>query len=111
MRTFVCRSALLLAAAALTNATAVAEEVPVSSLPNYDTFRLDMLAAGWIPDFNHGPKRNDGTPMYRHPEVLCGNRICSAQWIAKSDRERIQIILWPDAEVGYRVALQFGEAD
>jgi hypothetical protein len=44
--------------------------------------------------------------MYRFPEVSCGNKLCSAQWIAKSDRRRVIIIIWMDSKGGYRVAPQ-----
>jgi len=92
--------------AALTNVQASAETIPATSLPAYEKFRLDLLRSGWVPDYNYGAKLDDGSPMYHFPEVVCGNRLCSAQWIGKTDRKRVVIVLWMDAKGGYVVAPQ-----
>ncbi len=87
-------------------AQATAESIPAVSLPSYQKFRADLLSAGWVPDYNYGTKKDDGSPMYLFPEVICGNRLCSAQWIGRSDRKKVVIVLWMDANGGFRVAPQ-----
>ena len=94
-----------LAAFSLSYAPAVAESIPVSSLPLYEKFRVDLRRSGWVPDYNYGIKNDDGSPMYTYPEVVCGNGLCSAQWIGKIDRRRANFTLWRD-DGRYRVAPQ-----
>lgn len=112
-----CLSALLgnggvaLASICLFSGQALGEELPVSSLTTYAVYRADMLNAGWVPDYNYGIKNDDGSPTYLYPEVICGNRLCSAQWIAKSDRRTVNFTLWRDADGAFRVAPQIDFPD
>ena len=106
MRNFALRSAVALSLAALPNAQAIAESIPVSALTSYENFRSDLLRSGWVPDYNYGAKHDDGSPMYLFPEVICGNKLCSAQWIGRTDRKRVVFVLWMDPNGGYRVAPQ-----
>ena len=106
MRNFILYFAVALTLTMLSNSPTAAESVPISSMPTYEKFRADLIKIGWIPDFNYGIKNDDGSPSYIYPEVICGNEICSAQWIAKSDRKRLVVVLWMDSNGGYRVAPQ-----
>jgi len=90
----------------LSSGQAVAESIPTSSLPDYKTYRAELINSGWVPDYNFGAKNDDGSPMYVFPEVVCGNKTCSSQWIAKSDRRRVVIVLWMDSDGTYKLAPQ-----
>jgi hypothetical protein len=106
LKSLFLRSLLAMAVTASLNVQGFAETIPTAALPTYQLFRSSLLKAGWIPDFNYGNKSDDGSPMYRFPEVSCGNKLCSAQWVAKIDRRRVVVILWRDSKGGYRVAPQ-----
>lgn len=82
-----------------------AQELPESALTSYTNFRAALLKYGWLPDRSYGAKMNDGTWMYRYPEVICGNSMCSAQWIARNGR-KLNIAIWMDDTGEYRVAPQ-----
>lgn len=100
-----CGSLALLVGVSVPLTPAFGQEMPNSALTNYATFRTALLRQGWSADRTWGPKQKDGTPMYRYPEVLCGNSMCSAQWVARNKR-KFNITLWKDDAGNLRVAPQ-----
>lgn len=86
-------------------APVLAQDLPTSALTSYDSFRAALLRYGWRPDQAYGIKDSAGKPMYVHPEVICGNSLCTAQWIARNGK-KLNLTLWPDSSGEYRVAAQ-----
>lgn len=92
-------------AASLSAQPVMAQDIPTSALTSYANFRTALLRYGWSPDGSYGTKNVDGTSMYRYPEVICGNALCTAQWVARNGK-KFNIVLWPDSAGDYRVAAQ-----
>lgn len=105
-----CCKLLALASLSLSAAPIVAQDLPTSALTSYDTFRAALLKYNWSPDESYGIKNDNGSPMYKYPEIICGNSICTAQWVAKN-RKKINIVLWRDDAGDYRVAPQIDRPD
>jgi hypothetical protein len=103
------RSSYMLVAFLLAAPT-VAQDLPKSALTSYDSFRVALLKNGWLPDDSYGIKNDDVSAMYKFPEVICGNSLCTAQWIAKN-RRKLNIVLWRDDAGDYRVAPQMDWPD
>jgi hypothetical protein len=72
---------------------AFAQELPRNPLSLYSNYRAAMLSAGWKPIPQQGVTGRDGKPMYVYAEVVCGNRLCSADWSARDGR-KVSIALW-----------------
>lgn len=94
---------LISASGAISIGSALAQDLPISALTSYSAFRASLLRYGWTPDNGYGVRNQDGTPMYRYPEVICGNSLCTAQWIARNGK-KMNIVLWRDSAGDYRVA-------
>ena len=85
----VCAMATLLAV----GSTANSQDVPSNQLTLYAKYRPAMLAAGWRPLAQQGVTDRNGRPMYVYAEVVCGTRLCSADWYGKDGR-KVTIVLW-----------------
>lgn len=73
-------------------------------MPTYSDYREELLSERWRPVLNGGIP---GTNSF--PELICGNRICSAEWVHESGQRTIMITIWPTfdeaiGELTYRVA-------
>ena len=106
---FRCRL-FALTSLSLFTAPIVAQDLPTSALTSYDTFRVALIKYNWSPDERYGVKNDDGSPMYKYPEVICGNSLCTAQWVAKN-RKKMNIVLWRDDAGDLRVAPQIDWPD
>jgi hypothetical protein len=62
--------------------------IPYDSMPSYSTYRSELLNKGWQPIRADFP-----TPEF--PELLCGNRVCSAEWIYRNSQTKIDVLVWP----------------
>lgn len=105
MRKLALRGCLLVLFTSIPSASALSQELPRSALTSYATFRLALIRQGWTPDRTWGAKRDDGTPIYGYHEVLCGNSLCTAQWVARNKR-KFNLVLWKDDADNLRVAPQ-----
>lgn len=72
--------------------------VPYESMPDYAAYRGELLSKGWQPITNNPSISSGG-----FSELVCGNRVCSADWVHNSGQRTISILIWPDGDV-YRVA-------
>lgn len=74
----------------------LAQDLPSAALASYSKYRVALISSGWKPVRQQGVLGRDGKPMYGYPEVVCGNRTCSADWLDKSGR-KVSIGLWRNA--------------
>ncbi|PWB84093.1 MAG: hypothetical protein C3F11_03095 [Methylocystaceae bacterium] len=81
-----------------------AQDAPLSTLQTYRDLRSALLADGWKPDVHYGLKTNNGRPLYRFPEVLCGPQICNARWLSRAGQEKLVTLIRGDGREEYRVA-------
>lgn len=81
------------------------QSFPVAALQAYADLRPALLRGGWRVVEQDVSRNPDGSWQHGYPEILCGNRICSANWKDRGGREMI-IVLWWDNRGIYRVAPQ-----
>jgi hypothetical protein len=78
--------------------------IPFESMPEYSTYRQELIRKGWQPtSVESFPVSN------AFPELICGNRVCSADWRHTRGSREIMVIVWPDhnsvpSRTTYRVA-------
>lgn len=72
--------------------------VPYESMPDYSVYRGELLSKGWQPIADNPSISSGG-----FPELICGNRVCSANWSHQSGQRTISVLIWTDGDV-YRVA-------
>ncbi len=78
--------------------------VPFESMPEYSTYRQELIREGWqTTSVESFPVSN------AFPELICGNRVCSADWRHTRGSREIMVIVWPDhnsvpSRTIYRVA-------
>jgi hypothetical protein len=78
--------------------------IPFESMPEYSTYRQELIRKGWRPtSVENFPVSDD------FPELICGNRVCSADWSHTRGLREIMVTVWPDytsvpSRTIYRVA-------
>lgn len=77
---------------------------PFESMPEYSTYRQELIRKGWQPTSVESFPVSDA-----FPELMCGNRVCSADWRHTRGSREIMVIVWPDhnslpSRTIYRVA-------
>lgn len=80
------------------------ESIPFESMPEYSTYRQELIRKGWRPTSLENFPVSD-----TFPELICGNRVCSADWSHTRESREIMVIVWPDytsvpSRTIYRVA-------
>jgi hypothetical protein len=78
--------------------------IPFESMPEYSTYRQELIRKGWRPTSVESFPVSD-----TFPELICGNRVCSADWNHTRGSREIMVIVWPDytsvpSRTIYRVA-------
>lgn len=78
--------------------------VPFESMPEYSTYRQELVRKGWQPTSVESFSVSD-----TFPELICGNRVCSADWRHTRGSREIIVTVWPDdssvsSRTIYRVA-------
>ena len=95
--------------ASLVGFPADADLVPTTGLALYSDYRQEILKLGWKPktimvsDYIRG-----------WPEVICGNRLCSATFVSENGKLILTLTIWPDVlpgRVEYYVAPSFDIKD
>jgi hypothetical protein len=77
---------------------------PFESMPEYSTYRQELIRKGW-----QTTSIETFPVLDTFPELVCGNRVCSADWKHESGSREIMVIVWPDynsvsSRTIYRVA-------
>jgi len=78
--------------------------IPFESMPEYSTYRQELIRKGWR------STSVDNFPVSdAFPELICGNRVCSADWSHARGLREIMVTVWPDytsvpSRTIYRVA-------
>lgn len=86
-----------------------AELVPTTGLALYSAYRKEILKLGWKPKTVLVPDYVQGWP-----EVICGNRLCSATFASQNGKQVLTLSIWPDVKPGqteYYVAPSFDIQD
>lgn len=78
--------------------------IPFESMPEYSTYRQELIRKGWRSTSVESFPVSDA-----FPELICGNRVCSADWSHARGSREIVVIVWPDhtsvpSRTIYRVA-------
>lgn len=78
--------------------------IPFESMPEYSTYRQELIRKGWRSTSVENFPVSDA-----FPELVCGNRVCSADWKHLRESREIVVIVWPDytsvpSRTIYRVA-------
>jgi len=78
--------------------------VPFESMPEYSVYRQELIRKGWQTTNVESFPVSDA-----FPELICGNRVCSADWRHTRGSREIMVIVWPDhnsvpSRTIYRVA-------
>lgn len=64
--------------------------LPIDVLGKYEDYRRELLNKGWIP--SPDPLLNKDVPGL--PEVICGNRLCTASFISQDKTQGLTLSLW-----------------
>lgn len=78
--------------------------VPFESMPEYSIYRQELIRKGWQATSAESFPVSD-----TFPELICGNRVCSADWRHTRGSREIIVTVWPDdrsvpSRTVYRVA-------
>ena len=98
---------LILSSLSATVTPASADLLPTSGLALYSEYRKEILKIGWKPKLSI-------SPIYGWPEVICGNRLCSAHFVSENGKQTLVLSIWPEARPGrteYYVAPSFDLED
>jgi hypothetical protein len=82
-----------------------AQLVPTKGLSLYSEYRREILNLGWKPKPSVVPDYVQGWP-----EIICGNRLCSAAFISPNGKQVLTLSVWFDVKPGrtdYYVAPAF----
>jgi hypothetical protein len=95
--------------ASLVGFRADADLVPTTGLALYSGYRQEILKLGWKP-------KTIMVPDYIRswPEVICGNRLCTATFVSENGKQILTLSIWPDVlpgSVEYYVAPGFDIKD
>jgi hypothetical protein len=93
----------------LIGAPADADLMPTTGLAHYSAYRQEILKLGWKPKTVMVPDYVEGWP-----EVICGNRLCSATFASENGKQILTLSIWPDVKPGrveYYVAPRFDIED
>jgi hypothetical protein len=70
--------------------------IPFDSMPTYPVYRQELLRKGWQP-----VRLDSVTNSEEFQELVCGNRVCTAEWNHESGRRSMSVLVWP---AGYNSA-------
>ena len=73
-----------------------AQLVPTKGLSPYGEYRQEILNLGWKPKPSIVP---DYVPGW--PEIICGNRLCSATFISPNGKQILTLSVWFDVKPGH----------
>lgn len=83
--------------------------VPTTGLALYSAYRQEIPKLGWKPKTIMVPDYVKGWP-----EVICGNRLCSATFASDNGKQTLTLSIWPEVKPGrieYYVAPSFDIED
>jgi hypothetical protein len=86
---------------------ASADLLPTRGLALYSEYRKEILSLGWKP-------KPSIFSNYGWPEVICGNRLCSAHFVSENGKQTLVLSIWQEARPGrtdYYVAPSFDLED
>ena len=73
-----------------------AQSIPTDGLSPYGKYRQEILQLGWKSKPSINP---DYVPEW--PELICGNRLCSATFISPNGKELLSLSIWPVVKPGH----------